>query len=212
VLREQYSALEESRADLVALYFLADPKLVELGLVSAADHADVVRAEYEYSARNAMVQLRRVRQGTQIEEDHMRNRQMIVHWLRANSTAIDVRTRDGKTYYVLTDVAAFRDGVGRLLGEVQRIKSQGDYAAAKQLFETYGIHFDPDLRDEIVVRVVRLGMPSYTAFVQPRLEPEIDPSGRIVNVRIDYPLDLERQMLEYSGKLGRPPSALRNAV
>jgi dipeptidyl-peptidase-3 len=198
VLKEQYSALEESRADLVALYFLPDPKLVELGLVEAADHAEVVRTEYEHYARNALVQLRRVREGTQIEEDHMRNRQMIVNWLRANTKAIDVRTRDNKTYYVLTDVAAFRDGVGRLLGEVQRIKSQGDYAAAKQLFETHGIHFDPALRDEVVARVDRLKLPSYSGFVMPKLEAVKNASGEITDVRIGYPMDLTAQMLEYS--------------
>ena len=103
LLKEQYSALEEGRADLVALYFIADPKLVELGLVPAAEHDDIVRAEYEGYARNALVQLRRVREGTHLEEDHMRNRQMIVHWLMANTTAIECRTRDGKTFYVMTD-------------------------------------------------------------------------------------------------------------
>src|SRR5438552_1840796 len=108
-LREQFSAVEESRADLVALYFLSDPKLVELGLVSAADHPDVVLAEYEAYARNALVQLRRVREGTTIEEDHMRNRQMVVRWLMAHTTAVDVRVRGGKTYFVMTDAAAFRD-------------------------------------------------------------------------------------------------------
>src|SRR5207247_4317087 len=113
-LKEQYSALEEARADLVALYFLPDPKLVELGLVAAADHDEIVRAEYEAYTRNALVQLRRVRQGTQIEEDHMRNRQMIVRWLMANTKAIDVHARDNKTYYVMSDPKAFREGVGRL--------------------------------------------------------------------------------------------------
>ncbi len=104
-LKEQFSAIEESRADLVALYFLPDPKLVELGLVSAEDHAEIVRADFEGYARNALVQLRRVREGTQLEEDHMRNRQMIVHWLMANTGAIEIRRRDEKTYYVMTDVA-----------------------------------------------------------------------------------------------------------
>jgi dipeptidyl-peptidase-3 len=197
-LKEQYSALEESRADLVGLYFLPDAKLVELGLVNEADHDDIIRAEYEAYTRNALVQLRRVREGTQIEEDHMRNRQMIVHWLRANTRAIDVRTRDGKTYYVLTDVAAFRDGVGRLLAEVMRIKGEGDYNAARQLFETHGIHFDPKLRDEVVGRVDKLQLPSYTGFVMPRLEPVTSATGQITDVAISYPMDFTRQMLEYS--------------
>jgi dipeptidyl-peptidase-3 len=198
VLKEQYSSLEEARADLVALYFLADPKLVALGLMAAADHDTIVQANYEYYTRNALVQLRRVREGTQIEEDHMRNRQMIVHWLMANTTAIDVRRRDGKTYYVMVDARAFREGAGRLLGEVQRIKSEGDYPAAKALFESYGVHFDAPLRDEIVARVDALDLPSYTAFVMPRLEARHDGTGEIVDVEISYPCDLEQQMLEYS--------------
>ena len=199
-LKEQYSALEESRADLVALYFLPDRKLVELGLVDAADHDAIVLAEYEAYARNALVQLRRVREGTQIEEDHMRNRQMIVGWLLANSRAIDVRRRDGKTYHVVVDAKAFQRDAGRLLEEVQRIKSEGDYEAAKALFETYGVHFDPALRDEVVARVDRLHMPSYTGFVQPRLEAVRDGQGHITDVQISYPLDLTAQMLEYSGR------------
>ena len=201
VLREQYSALEESRADLVALYFVQDRKLVELGLVEELDQDEIVLAEYEGYARNALVQLRRVREGTQIEEDHMRNRQMIVQWLIANSRAIDVRTREAKTYYVVVDVKAFRDGVGRLLAAVQRIKSEGDYEAAKGLFETYGVHFDPRLRDEVVERVDRLKMPSYTGFVQPRLDAVRNGQGEIADVQISYPLDLTAQMLEYSGRL-----------
>jgi dipeptidyl-peptidase-3 len=198
LLKEQYSAVEESRADLVALYFLSDPKLVELGLVPAEHHEAIVRTEYEYFTRNALVQLRRVREGTHLEEDHMRNRQMIVHWLRAHSSAIDVRRRDGKTYFVMTDPEAFRAGVGRLLAEVQRIKGEGDYEAARVLFETYGVHFEPSLRDEVIARVDALQLPSYTAFVMPRLSPVCDAGGAIVDVEISYPGDFEAQMLEYS--------------
>jgi dipeptidyl-peptidase-3 len=199
-LKEHYSALEESRADLVALFFLPEPRIAEIGMVPAEHQADIVQAEYEAYARNALVQLRRVRHGTQLEEDHMRNRQMIVHWLLANSAAIDVRSRDGRTFYVCVDAAAFRVGVGRLLAEVQRIKSEGDYAGARDLFEAYGIHFDAELRDEVVQRVEVLNLPSYTGFVQPKLEAVTDGAGRITDVRISYPCDLERQMLEYSGK------------
>ena len=198
LLAEQYSAIEEARADLVALYFLPDPELVTLGLVSADDHAALVQAEYEYYTRTALVQLRRVRVGTQLEEDHMRNRQLIVHWLRAHTNAIDVRRRDGKTYFLMTDAAAFREGVGRLLAEVQRIKSEGDYTAARRLFEAYGVHFDPAVRDEVVGRVDRLQLPSYTGFVMPRLEARRDARGEIVDVEVSYPCDLETQMLEYS--------------
>jgi dipeptidyl-peptidase-3 len=197
-LKETFSAIEEARADLVALYFLPDAKLVELGLVPEADHEDIVRAEFEGYARNALVQLRRVREGTHLEEDHMRNRQLIVHWLMANTSAIDIRRRDGRTFYVMSDAKAFREGVGRLLAEVQRIKAEGDYDAARELVETYGVHFDPAIRDEVVARVDRLKLPSYTGFVMPRLEAVRDESGAIVDVRISYPLDFTAQMLEYS--------------
>jgi dipeptidyl-peptidase-3 len=199
-LREYFSALEEARADLVALFFLPDPRLVELGLVERGSHADIVLAGYEAYARNALVQLRRIREGSQIEEDHMRNRQLIVRWLIANTTAIEVRMRDGKTFYVLTDRAAFREGVGRLLGEVQRIKATGDYEAARLLVESHGVHFDPALRDEVVARVERLDLPSYTGFVMPRLEPVRDESGQVTDIVISYPMDFAAQMLEYSGK------------
>jgi dipeptidyl-peptidase-3 len=179
------------------LYFLPDPKLAEIGIVQKADQDDIVLAEYESYTRAVLTQLRRVRQGTQIEEDHMRNRQMIVSWLMANTKAIDVRVRDGKTYYVMTDAKAFREGVGRLLSEVQRIKSEGDYEAAKALFEKHGVHFDAKLRDEIVARVDRLHLPSYTGFVMPKLEP-VKSGETITDVRIAYPQDLTTQMLEYS--------------
>lgn len=199
-LKEQYSALEEARADLVGLYFLADPKLTELGVLPADAQEEIVRAEYEAYSRNALLQLRRIREGTQIEEDHMRNRQMIVHWLMDNTSAITRRTRDGKTFYVMEDWQAFRDGVGTLLAEVQRIKSEGDYDAARALFESHGIHFDAALRDEVLERVASVGLPSYSGFVQPRLEPVRDAAGSITDVRITYPLDFTAQMLEYSGK------------
>jgi dipeptidyl-peptidase-3 len=188
-----------------AFGFLRRPRKLraELGILSEADQPEIVRAEYEAYTRNAIVQLRRVRQGTQIEEDHMRNRQMIVRWLMANTKAIDVRTRDGKTYYVMTDAAAFREGTGRLLAEVQRIKATGDYDAAAALLETYGVHFDPALRDEVVARVEELDLPSYTGLVMPTLRPVRGEGGAISDVAISYTLDFTAQMLEYSGKGGR---------
>jgi dipeptidyl-peptidase III len=198
LLKEQYSALEETRADLVALYFVADPHLVTLGIVPADEQQGIVRTEYEAYARNALVQLRRVRVGNQIEEDHMRNRQAIVHWLLANTSAIEIRQRQEKTYYVVVDVAAFHDGVAHLLAEVQRIKSEGDYDTAKTFFETYGVYFDASLRDEIVARVDRLKLPSYTGFVMPKLDPVVGANGEIADVRISYPCNLTEQMLEYS--------------
>jgi dipeptidyl-peptidase III len=198
LLKEQYSSLEETRADLVALYFVADPYLATLELVPAEHQAEIVRTEYEAYARNALVQLRRVREGTQLEEDHMRNRQAIVHWLMAHTESMAVRRRDDRTYYVVGDVEEFRAGVGRLLAEVQRIKSEGDYGAAKALFETYGVHFDAGLRDEIVARTDRLKLPSYTGFVMPRLQPVYGADGSITDVEVSYPCDLMTQMLEYS--------------
>jgi len=199
LLKEQYSALEEGRADLVALYFMADPHLAELGLVRAEDQEEVARAAYESYTRNALVQLRRIKEGAQIEEDHMRNRQMIVHWLMANTKAIEVKHREGKTFYVMTDAKAFREGVGKLLAEVQRIKSEGDYPAAKALFETHGIHFDPKLRDEVLSRVETLQLPAYTGYVMPRLTPVKGANNAIEDVTLSYPKDLTEQMLEFSG-------------
>ena len=198
LLREQYSALEEARSDLVALYFLPSAKLVELDLLPADAHAEIVQTEYEQYTRGALMQLRRVREGSQLEEDHMRNRQLIVGWLRRHTTAIEVRRREGKTYFTMVDADAFHAGVGTLLTEVQRIKSEGDYDAARRLIEEYGVDFDPSLRDEVVERVDRLRLPSYSAFVMPRLEPRRGPDGSIVDVDVSYPCDLEAQMLEYS--------------
>ena len=168
-LREQYSTLEETRADLVALYFIADPQMVALGLLEADDHRDIVLAEYEGYARNAIVQLRRVREGHHprggphaqppgdralADGAHHRDRAPAV--------------RNGKTYYVMVDAAAFRDGVGRMLARVQRIKAQADYGAAAALFEAHGTHFEPALRDEVLARTDALDLPAYTGFVQPR--------------------------------------------
>ena len=198
IIKEHYSALEEARADLIALYYIADPKLVELGVIPAADQQNIVLAQYDYYTRNAIVQLRRIREGTQVEEAHLRNRQMIVRWLMANTKAIEERHRDGKTYYVMVDAKAFREGVGRLLAEVQRIKSEGDAAAAAKLFDAYGIHFDPKLRDEVLTRVDALKLPAYTGFVMPKLTPVTDANGTITDVKISYPQDLTTQMLEYS--------------
>jgi len=198
-LREHYAAIEEGRADLIALYFIADPKLVELGAVPAAGAAAIVQNTYESYTRQALVQLRRVREGSILGEDHMRNRQMIVRWLLANTKAVESRVRNGKHYLVMVDARLFREGVGRLLAEVQRIKSEGDYAAAAKLMETYGVRFDPKLRDEVVKRVEKLKLPSLTGFVQPKLTPVLGPDGTIADVTISYPMSLADQMLEWSG-------------
>jgi dipeptidyl-peptidase-3 len=199
VIKEFYSALEEARADLVALWFVGDPRLVDLALVKESDRSAIELAAYEIYTRNALAQLRRVREGTTLEEDHMRNRQMIVHWLMENTESIEILKQSDKTYYVVTDAAQWKAGVGRLLAEVQRIKSEGDYDAAKQLFTDYGIHFDPALRDEVIARWDAQKQPSYTGFVMPELTARRDATGAIRDVTLGYPMDLERQMLRWSG-------------
>jgi len=197
-LKEHYSSLEETRADLVALYFIADPRLVELGVVEAGEHAAVARTAYEAFVRAALVQLRRVRTGSQLEEDHMRNRQAVTHWLMAREAGVVRRRREGRTCYVVEDVERMRQGVAEMFAEVQRIKSEGDYDAGRRLFETFGVSFDPALRDEVVARVERIGLPSYTGFVMPTLEATRDATGAVVDVTISYSCDFAAQMLDYS--------------
>lgn len=192
-----YSTLEEARADLVGLYWLADAKLRELGLVP---DADAVLAKYESYARNALVQLRRVPKGGRLEEDHMRNRQLVVHWLVANDGGVQVERREGKTYYVVTSAEAFRAGCGRLLAEVMRIKAEGDFAGGKALVETYGTKVDPQLHQEVLQRLEGLGLPSVTGFVQPELRLVRGAGGKVVDVVVEYPNDLAAQMLRWSGR------------
>jgi dipeptidyl-peptidase-3 len=198
-IKENYSALEEGRADLVALNFMLDPKLKELGLLDDPNEAALAAYE-QYVRSGGLQQLRRIKQGDQIEEDHMRNRQMVVRWIQANSKALEERERGGKHYLVVTDARAFHEAAGRLLALVQEIKSTGDYERAKQLFDTYGIKFDPKLRDEVVARYAKLDAPAYTGFVMPRLTAVRDAKGEITDVTISYPLSLEQQMLEWSGR------------
>jgi dipeptidyl-peptidase-3 len=200
IIGQYYSALEEARADLVALWFMGDRKIVELGLVAESGREELERATYENYTRGALSQLHKVRQGQTLEEDHLRNRQMIVGWLMDNTRAIETRRREDKTYYAVVDVAAWKEGVGRLLTQVQRIKSEGDRQAAGELFEKYGIRFDPGLRDEVVARWEKLDHPSYIGFVMPKLTPSLDADGNIKNVHISYPMDIETQMLEWSGR------------
>lgn len=193
-----YSTLEEARADLVALYHIWDPKLVEIGIIP--NTMDIVKAMYTKEVRNAaLVQLQRVPKGhDQLEEDHMKNRQMIVHWLWKNADCIERTTKDGKTYFRVTSFEKMRDGVGRLLAEVQRIKSEGDLAAAKALIDTYGFKIDTALRDEVLSRMEKLDRAVYVGFVMPKLEPVTDAKGKVTDVKVVYPLDLGKQMLEYS--------------
>lgn len=204
-LREHASAIEEARADLIALYFLCDPKLEELGICD--DAAAVGLAGFEAYARNGgLVQLRRVKLGDRLEEDHMRNRQMIVRWLCENTEALEQVVHEGKHYIIVRSGRAFREGIGRLLAEVQRVKSEGDYEGAKSLMERYGVKFDPTLRDEVVARYERHDSTTYTGFVYPRLDPVRDSSGAVVDARMTFPLSLEDQMLAWSGRR-QPASA-----
>jgi dipeptidyl-peptidase-3 len=202
-IKENYSALEEGRADLVALYFMMDPKLEELGLLTDPDEAALAAYE-QYTRNGGMQQLRRIKKGEQVEEDHMRNRLMVVRWIQANSKAIEERVRDGKHYLVVASAKDFREAVGRLLTLVQQLKSTGDYAGAKSLFDTYGIKFDPKLRDEVLERYSKLDVASYTGFVMPRLTAVKDAKGAVTDVKLSYPLSLEQQMLEWSGR-AQPP-------
>jgi dipeptidyl-peptidase-3 len=198
-IKENYSALEEARADLVALYFMMDPKLKELGLLSDPD--DAALAAYEQYTRNgAMQQLRRMKHGDQLEEDHMRNRLMVVEWIKANSDAIETMKRDGKTYLRVTSAAKWRDAAGKLLALVQKLKSTGDYDGTKQLFDRYGVKFDPALRDEILARYAKLNIAAYTGCVFPRLTAVRAADGTVTDARISYPCSMETQMLEWSGR------------
>ncbi len=193
-----YSTLEEARADLVAMYHIWDPKLVEIGIIP--NTMDVVKAMYDKEVRNAcMVQLQRVPKGhDQLEEDHMKNRQMIAHWLWKNADCIERVDKEGKTYFRVTSYEKMRVGVGKLLAEIQRIKSEGDFDAAKKLIDTYGLKIDTALRDQVLARMEKLDRAVYTGFVMPKLEPVTDKSGTLTDVAITYPLDLAKQMLEYS--------------
>jgi dipeptidyl-peptidase-3 len=192
-----YSTLEEARADLVGLYFIADPKLRDMGLVP---DDDAVLAKFESYARNALVQLRRVPKGGKVEEDHMRNRQMIIHWLIQNGGSVQPEQRDGKTYYRVTSIAAFRDGCGKLLAEVMRVKATGDLQGGKNLVDTYGTKVDPRLHEEVLARVAKLNLPSVTGFVQPELKPLFDKAGNVVDATAFHPCDLADQMLRWSGR------------
>lgn len=193
-----YSTLEECRADLVALWHIWDPKLVEIGILP--NTMDIVKTMYNKEIRNAcLIQLQRVPKGqNQLEEDHMKNRQWIAHWLWKNADCIERVEKEGKTYFHITSYEKMRDGVGKLLAEVQRIKSEGDFDAAKKMIDTYGLKIDTTLRDQVLARMEKLDRAVYTGFVMPKLEPVKDKKGNITDVKISYPLDLGKQMLEYS--------------
>lgn len=205
-LKNYGSTLEEARADLVALYFAVDPKLVELELMPSVE---VGHAAYDHYIRNGLLQqLNRIEPGKDLEEDHMRNRQLIASWVYEHGRRDDViekRVRDGKTFFVINDYQKLRALFGRLLRELQRIKSMGDYAAIRELVERYGVKVDPILHAEVRARYAALGVPAYSGFMGPRLVP-VERDGEIVDVGIEYPDDFAAQMLEYADRYAFLPT------
>jgi dipeptidyl-peptidase-3 len=194
-LKEYYSTLEEARADLMALWNVWDPKLKELGLIS---HPDVAKAMYYNTARAALTQLRSIPEGDQIEEDHQRDRQMIVNYIIDKTGAIERVERGGKSYIVVKDFDKMRQGVGMLLAELMRIKGEGDYAAIKALVDQYGVHFDPKLRDQVVARYKKLNLPTYWTGINAKLTPRLAPNGQLMSVSVSYPRNYAQQQLEYA--------------
>jgi dipeptidyl-peptidase-3 len=194
-LKEYYSTLEEARADLMGLWNIWDPKLKELGLVK--DQDAVAKTMYDSAARAPLTQLRRIPRGDTIEEDHQRDRQLIAHYIREKTGAIEYVDRNGKTYVRVKDYAKMREGVGTLLAELMRIKAEGDYAAIKTLVDTYGVHFDPKVRDQVVARYKQLNLPSYWAGVNAKLT-MAGAGTKTARVKISYPRNAVRQYLEYA--------------
>lgn len=198
-LKAYGSPLEETRADLFALYYLADPKLVELGLLP---DAEAYKAEYyKYIMNGAMTQLTRIQPGKDIEQAHMRNRALISNWVIENGKADSVvvmNQRDGKTFIVVNDYAKLRDLFGKLLAEVQRIKSEGDYEAGKNLVENYGVKVDQKLHQEVLSRYEALNLAPYKGFVNPVYTLVTDDKGKVTDVTISYDEDYVKQQLRYS--------------
>jgi dipeptidyl-peptidase-3 len=196
-LKEYFSTLEEARADLMALWNAGDPKLKELGLIS--NQAEVSKAMYDIAAATQLMQLRRIRVGNTIEEDHERDRQLIVNFIRDRVPgSIGQFDRDGKTYIQVTDYSKMHQGVGMLLSELMRIKAEGDYAAIKALVDAYGVHFDPALRNQVIARFEKLGLPTYWAGINARLTAKRSPKGRVGSVQLDYPGSVQQQYLGYA--------------
>ncbi|SHJ43131.1 dipeptidyl-peptidase-3 [Reichenbachiella agariperforans] len=200
-LKNYASTLEEGRADLVGLYFIMDPKLVELGLIPSQE---VGMEEYDSYIRNGMLaQLRRIEPGESIEEAHMRNRAWVSNWSYEQGltdNVIEKVMRDNKTYYVIHDYEKLREIFGQLLRETQRIKSEGDYQAAKDLVENYGVKVDPVIHSEILARTEKLDIAPYGGFINPLLVPNADSDGNITDITIEYPEDFTEQMLYYAKK------------
>ena len=199
---EYASALEEARADLFGLYYTADPKMVELGIMP---DPEAYKAEYDSYIRNGMlVQFNRVELGRPNTEAHMQNRKLIAEWCYEKGAAdnvIEKKVRDGKTYFVVNDYGKLRALFAKLLAEIQRIKSEGDYAAGKALIETYAVHIDPDLHKEVKRRYDALGLKPYGGFINPEIRP-VEKDGKVVDYEIVYSDDYLGQMLAYGKKYG----------
>lgn len=201
-LKSYSSTLEEARADLVALYYIYDQKMVDLGLMP---NLEVGMAEYDqYILNGLMTQLRRIEPGQQIEESHMRNRQLVAAWVYEKGMAenvIEQVQRDGKTYYNINDYERLRELFGDLLREIQRIKSQGDYEAGKNLVENYGVKVNQDLHGEVLERSESLNLAPYSGFINPVILPVME-DGEVIDATITYPDDFTEQMLMYSKEYG----------
>ncbi|MCH5246411.1 MAG: dihydrofolate reductase [Muribaculaceae bacterium] len=193
------STLEETRADLFALYYLADPKLIEIGVL---DNPEAYKAEYyKYMLNGLMTQLMRIEPGKDVEEAHMRNRKLIAEWVYEHGRAdnvVEMVKIDGKTFIKINDYQALRGLFGQLLGEIQRIKSEGDYEAGRDLVEKYAVKVDPELHKEVLERYAKLDIAPYKGFVNPVYQPVMDSVGNIVDVTISYTEDYIPQMLRYS--------------
>lgn len=198
-LKAYASTLEEARADLFGLYYLADPKMQELGLVP---DGEAFKAEYyKYMMNGLLTQLVRIEEGKDVEEAHMRNRQLIARWVfeqGATDKVVELKKRDGKTFVVINDYQQLRALFGKLLAEVQRIKSEGDYEAGRSLVENYGVKIDPVLHHEIRERYVRLHLSPYKGFVNPVMREVKDDSGHVTDITLDYTEGYAEQMLRYS--------------
>lgn len=205
-LKNYSSTLEEARADLFALYYLADPKMVELGLIPTLD---VAKAAYaQYMLNGLMTQLARIELGKNVEEAHMRNRKLIAEWCYEKGreqNVIEKVRRDGKTYVVVHDYDKLRGLFGELLREIQRIKSTGDFEAGRDLVETYAVRIDPELHREVRERYAKLDLPLFSGFVNPIYHPVME-NGQIVDVTVEYTDDYVGQMLEYSKEYSYLPS------
>ncbi len=197
-LKSYANTLEEARADLVALYYLMDPKLVELGLMESLE---VGKAEYDSYIRNGlMVQLRRLEEGAELEEAHMRNRQLVASWAYEKGqeeNVIEFIKRDGNTYLEIHDYEKLKVIFGDLLKEIQRIKSEGDYEAGRALVEGYGVKVDKDIHKEVLERSAKLNSAPYGGFINPMLVP-VEENGKIVDVKVEYPDDFTKQMMYYA--------------